>query len=157
QTEAPPMRPWLTVFTVVILLPAAQAAEADPVFDVKALLAPPLKAKTLKTTEKDGVVLEEVQFHSHTDGTKSVDIFGYFAYPKGAKKLPAFVWNQGGLYQATTHFPELGAKRGYAVLCIDFPLPGYRSTGGYPITSGVELPDDPHQAPIYHGAVALLR
>lgn len=151
------MRTCLALSCLFLLLPATRAAEADPVFDLKALLAPPLKAKGLKTTEKDGVVLEEVQFHSHNDGTKNVDIFGYFAYPKGAKKLPAFVWNQGGLYQATTHFPELGAKRGYAVLCIDFPLPGYRSTGGYPITSGVELPDDPHQAPIYHGAVALLR
>ena len=52
---------------------------------------------------------------------------------------------------------EPGAKRGYAALCIDFPQPGYRSTGGYPINSGLELGADPRQAPIYHGAVALLK
>jgi dienelactone hydrolase len=91
------------------------------------------------------------------DGEKSVDIFGFFCYPKGAKKLPAFIWNQGGLYQASTYFPELGAKRGYAALCIDFPIPGYRSTGGYPINSEPTMGDDPRQAPIYHGAVALLK
>ena len=129
----------------------------DPVFDVKAILAPPLAARVLKSTEKDGIVTEEVMFHSEKDGPKSVDIFALFSYPKGAKSLPAFVWNQGGLYQATPYWTEFGAKRGYAVLCIDFPIPGYRSTGGYPINSGVELGDDPRKAPIYHGAVALLR
>lgn len=129
----------------------------DPVFDLPALLAPPLEARVLKSTEKDGIVTEEVMFHSEKDGDKRVDIFAYFSYPKGAKKLPAFVWNQGGLYQATTYWTEFGAKRGYAALCIDFPIGGYRSTGGYPINSNVELGDDPKKAPIYHGAVALLR
>ena len=139
------------VFTSCLL------GQPDPVFDHKAILAPPLNARVLKTTEKDGIVTEEVMFHSETDGKKSVDIFALFSYPKGARKLPAFVWNQGGLYQATPYWPEYGARRGYATLCIDFPIPGYRSTGGYPINSGVELTDDPRQAPIYHGAVALLR
>ena len=36
-------------------------------------------------------------------------------------------------------------------------MPGYRSTGGYPIVSGLELGEDPRKAPIYFGAVALLR
>jgi dienelactone hydrolase len=135
----------------------ADAAEPDPVFDFAALTAPPLNARTLKSTPKDGIVTEEVMFHSEKDGAKSVDIFAYFSYPKGGKKLPAFVWNQPGLYQANTYWPEFGARRGYATLCIDFPIPGYRSTGGYPINSGLELGDDPRKAPIYHGAVALLK
>ncbi len=142
---------------LTLLLASCFLGQAEPVFDLKAILAPPLNVRVLKTTEKDGIVTEEVMFHSETDGKKSVDIFALFCYPKGARKLPAFIWNQGGLYQATPYFPELGAKRGYATLCIDFPIPGYRSTGGYPINSGVELGDDPRQAPIYHGAVALLR
>lgn len=129
----------------------------DSPFAAKALVDAPLQARVLKATEQDGIVLEEVRFHSHRDGEKTIDVFGYFAYPKKGGNHPAFVWNQGGLYQATPHFPLLGARRGYAVLCIDFPLPGYRTTGGYPITSGLELPDDPKKAPIYHGAVALLR
>ncbi len=132
-------------------------ASPDAVFDYQALTSTPLNPRVLKSSEKDGIVTEEVMFHSEMDGTNSVDIFGYFSYPKGAEKLPAYVWNQGGLYRATTYWTEFGARRGYAVLCIDFPLPGYRSTGGYPITSGIELGDDPKQAPIYHGAVALLK
>ncbi|MSQ96766.1 MAG: hypothetical protein EXR98_19730 [Gemmataceae bacterium] len=143
--------------TLTLLLTSCLLGQADPAFDLKAILAPPLNARVLKTSEKAGIVTEEVMFHSEMDGKKSVDIFALFSYPKGARKLPAFVWNQGGLYQATPYFPELGAKRGYATLCIDFPIPGYRSTGGYPINSGVELGADPRQAPIYHGAVALLR
>jgi dienelactone hydrolase len=96
-------------------------------------------------------------FHSEKDGDKAVEIFAYFSYPKGARQLPAFIWNQGGLAQASPYWTTFGAKRGYAALCIDFPMPGYRSTGGYPIVSGLELTDDPQKAPIYHGAVALLR
>lgn len=136
-----------------------EAASQENVFDLKTLLAPPLQAKTLRTSEKDGIITEEVRFHSHTDGEKSIDIFAFFSYPKlrKATRLPAFIWNQGGLGQASTYWTEFGAKRGYATLCIDFPLPGYRSTGGYPINSGLVLGDNPRQAPIYHGAVALLR
>jgi len=140
--------------------PATTATEAttkESVFDVKALIATPLNPRVLKSTEKDGIVTEEVMFHSEMDGEKSVDIFGFFSYPKGANNLPAFIWNQGGLYQATPYFTELGAKRGYAALCIDFPIPGYRSTGDYPINSAPTMGDDPKQAPIYHGAVALLK
>ena len=139
---------------VVPLLPAA---EADPVFDLSKILAPPLQARTTKTEEKDGIVNEEVMFHSEMDGEKSVDIFAYFSHPKGQRGLPAFIWNQGGLGRASSYWTILGAKRGYAALCIDFPLPGYRSTGGYPIVSGLETAADPRRAPIYHGAVALLR
>jgi dienelactone hydrolase len=161
---------FLTLFSLSItLLPCflsgsafAQEMPADPVFDVQALIATPLNPRTMKQTEKDGIVTEEVMFHSETDeaapdGNKDVEIFGYFAYPVGGKNLPAFIWNQAGLGQASTYFTDLGAKRGYAVLCIDMPMPHYRSTGGYPITMPTELPADLHRVPFYHGAVALLK
>jgi len=153
---------YLALLSAFILGCGNQPAQAaDPVFDVKALIATPLNPETTKKYEtKDGkVVIEEVKFHSEDDNGKSVDIFAFFCYPKGGANLPAFVWNQGGLYQATTYFPELGARRGYAALCIDFPLgPGYRSTGSYNITSNISLDyTDPKQHPIYHGAVALLK
>lgn len=152
------MRKWLYALALLVSLQTAATAAEDPVFyDYQALISTPLNPRVLKTTEKDGIVTEEVMFHSENDGDKSVDIFAYFCYPRGGSKLPAFIWNQGGLYQATTYFPELGAKRGYAAMCIDFPIPGYRSTGGYPINSGLELGDDPRKAPIFHGAVALLK
>ena len=140
-----------------VLMSCGAAHGDDPVFDVRAILAPPLDARVLESKEADGIVTEHVMFYSHTDGEKRVEIFGIFSYPKGERSLPAFVWNQSGLAQASDYFPTLGAKRGYAALCIDFPIAGYRSTGGYPINGGLALPDDPRQAPIYHGAVALLR
>ncbi len=152
---------WI-LFALVALCLIASLAQAedfkDPVFDLNAITSMPLNAKVLKGPyEKDGVMVEEVQFHSEMDGSTSVDIFGIFAYPKGAKALPAFIWNQGGLAQASDYFPILGAKRGYAALCIDFPIKGYRSTGGYLINSGLSSANDPRTAPIYHGAVAMLK
>jgi dienelactone hydrolase len=154
------MTRWTALLLVALLptLAPAQTHVPDPVFDVPALTATPLNPKTLKTSEKDGIVTEEVMFHSEMDGDKSVDIFAFLVYPKGAKNLPAFIWNQGGLSQAGTyHIETYGAKRGYVGMCIDFPLPHYRSTGGYPINSGLEITPDPKKAPIYHGAVALLK
>jgi len=134
-----------------------RAAAPDPVFDLEQLLATPLNPRTTKSEEKDGIVTEEVMFHSETDGEKRVEIFAFFSHPKGARALPAFIWNQGGLGQASSYWTILGARRGYAALCIDFPMPGYRSTGGYPIVSSLEAGTDPKRAPIYHGAVALLK
>lgn len=150
---------WSALITATVLVAAslARAVAEDAIFDVPALIATPLHPQTLSRAEHDGLVTEEVRFHSEADGDKQVEIFAYFSYPQGADKLPAYIWNPGGLGQANTAFTELGAKRGYAVLCIDFPQPGYRSTGGYPINSSLELGDDPRQAPIYHGAVALLK
>jgi dienelactone hydrolase len=146
------------LLTSLLAFGGAPPKEArETVFDLKAILAPPLNARVRKKTEKDGIITEEVMFHSEKDGTKDVEIFAFFSYPKNAAKLPAFIWNQGGLAQASSDRTEFGARRGYATLCIDFPMPGYRSTGKYPIVSGLELGDDPKQAPIYHGAVALLR
>lgn len=142
---------------IVLAIATTASAADDPVFDVPALISTPLNPRTLKTTERDGVITEEVMFHSERDGDKDVEIFAFFSYPKGGRKLPAYIWNQGGLGQASPSVTEVGARRGYAALCIDFPQPGYRSTGGYPINSGLELGDDPRRAPIYHGAVALLK
>ena len=142
---------------IAICLTTWARGAGDPVFpDVKALSSTPLNARVLKTTEKDGIVIEEVLYHSEMDGTNSVDIFGFFGYPKGGKHLPAFVWNQSSMAPANTYFVELGAKRGYAVICIDFPLHGYRSTGGYPL-AGLVVGDDPPKAPLAHCAVALLK
>jgi len=148
------------VLAAVLFLGCANkpAQAADPVYDVKAILATPLNPETTKKTVTNGIVTEEIKFHSEMDGEKSVDIFAYFSYPEGGKNLPAFIWNQGGLYQAGTYWTEFGAKRGYAALCIDFPLAGYRSTGGYNITSNIPLDyTDPKQTGIYHGTVALLK
>ncbi|HLN28152.1 MAG TPA: dienelactone hydrolase family protein [Gemmataceae bacterium] len=148
---------WLPTCILLLVCPVSTRAGDDPVFDVPALLATPLNAKTLKTTQRENIITEEVSFHSEMDGEKNVEIFAYFSYPQGAKNLPAYIWNPGGLGQASPAYTEAGARRGYATLCIDFPQPGYRSTGGYPINAGLDLGADLRQAPIYHGAVALLK
>lgn len=152
------MRRPLPILGILILCSATGAmGGGDPVFpDVSALSSTPLNAQVLKTTEKNGIVIEEVRFHSERDGEKSVDIFGFLGYPKGGKRLPAFVWNQSSMAPADTAFVEVGAKRGYAVLCIDYPLAGYRSTGGYSL-DGLVVGDDPRKAPLAHCAVALLK
>ena len=93
--------------SALLLIPFLLAQPKDAVFDLPALLAPPLNVRILKTTEKAGIVTEEVRFFSEKHGDKVVDIFALFSYPKDAKNLPAFIWNQGGLYQATPHFTEL--------------------------------------------------
>ena len=134
-----------------------------PVFNWQKLSSTPLNARVLSTEIKDGIVTQQVMFHSEMDGKKSVDIFAFYSYPQKAdagktgEKLPAFVWIEGGLAQAKTYRTIFGAKRGYATLAIDFPQPGYRSTGDYPINLAMELGENPKQAPIYHGAVALLK
>ena len=154
---------WLPIVALLFLsasfpsLAIAQGEVKETVFDFKALTATPLNPRVLKSTEKDGIVTEEVMFHSHMDGDKSVDIFAFFSYPKDAKGLPAFVWNQAGLGRASTYWTEKGAQRGYAALCIDMPIPGYRSTGNYPIGMGFDANTEPRDNPIYHGAVALLK
>lgn len=131
--------------------------QRGPVFDWKALAYTPLDARVLKTEVKDGIVTQQVTFHSEMDGKKRVDIFAFYSYPAGRKKLPGFVWIEGGLAQAKSTRTIFGAKRGYATLAIDFPQPGYRSTGDYSINKGMFIGENPKQAPIYHGAVALLK
>lgn len=127
------------------------------VFELERILAPPLQARVLKRTARHGIVTEEVRYLSETDYGVPVEIFGYFSYPQHKKALPAFVWIEGGLAPARTFRTVFGAKRGYATLAIDFPRPGLRSTGRYPINLGLQIDENPRQAPIYHGAVALLR
>ena len=148
---------WSTPARAQVIILNAQTPNADAIYDVPALISTPLNAKVLKSSEEDGIVTEEVMFHSEMDGAKSVDIFAIFSYPKGAKNLPAFIWNQTGLAQASSYLTVLGARRGYAALCIDFPNTGYRSTGNYAINSGLEVSENPRDSPIYHGAVALLK
>jgi dienelactone hydrolase len=134
----------------------------DPIFDVEKLIATPVDAKITKgPTEKDGVMLEELMYHSEMDGDKRVDIYALFAYPKGARKLPAIVWCMPGLGQANDYWPIFFAKRGYAALCPEYPHTGYRCTVGYTIdmqpASEAKTPEEIRKTGIYHAAVAFLK
>jgi dienelactone hydrolase len=127
------------------------------VFALETILAAALRARVLGRTVAKNIVTEEIKFLSETDRGVPIEIFGYFSYPQNKKSLPAFIWIEGGLAPARTYRTIFGAKRGYATLAIDFPRPGLRSTGRYPINLGLQVDENPRQAPIYHGAVALLR
>ncbi|HEX8551661.1 MAG TPA: hypothetical protein VF681_08920 [Abditibacteriaceae bacterium] len=127
------------------------------VFALENILAPSLQTRILKRTVARGIVTEEIKYLSEVDNGVPVEIFAYFSYPQNKRKLPAFVWIEGGLAPARTFRTIFGAKRGYATLAIDFPRPGLRSTGKYPINLGLQIDENPRQAPIYHGAIALLR
>ena len=60
------------VTCIVMLLIAGTNAPAvaadDPIFDVQALISTPLNPRTLKKSERDGVITEEVMIHSERDG-----------------------------------------------------------------------------------------
>ena len=58
------------------------AAPADPVFDLGAILAPPLEAKVLAKTENGNIVTEQVLYRSEMDGPKRVDVTWTFSGPR---------------------------------------------------------------------------
>ena len=148
--------PLCIVALVVTLLAALPAgAQSDPVFDLKTLLAPPLEAKVLARADKGDLTTEEVQYRSEQDGPKAVDVFAYFSYPKTRGPLPAVAWAMPGLGRANTWWPEFFAKCGYAALCVEYPMKGYRGTGQYDL--GMDMGPDPRATGIYHAAVAFLR
>src|SRR5436190_11900617 len=66
------------VFAALFFSQLSDAKFIDPVFDVQALIATPLNPRTLKSSERDGIVTEEVRFHSERDGEKDVEIFAFF-------------------------------------------------------------------------------
>jgi dienelactone hydrolase len=138
---------------LLCLLPAA--APPDPVFDLGAILALPMEAKVLASSEKEGIMTEEVLYRSEMDGPKPVDTFAYLSFPKDRRPMPAVIWAMPGLAPANTWWPQFFARRGYAALCVEYPMKGYRGTGQYAIAMDME--GDPRQSGLYHAAVAFLR
>lgn len=116
------------ILAIAIVFSLARIARAepatDPIFDFKAIESEPLDAKVLKTTEKDGVVVEEFEYTSFVRDGKPDRVFGILAYPKGAKKVPAVFWSQSGMYDASPYFPTVFAKKGY--FCANVTLPHAR-------------------------------
>src|SRR5690349_12242751 len=91
----------LSIFLLCTLSENAFAQEpADPIFDFQAIQNDPLDAKVLKTTEEDGLVIQEVEYNGPVLDGKPVRIFGILAYPKGGTKLPAIFWSQNGMAPA---------------------------------------------------------
>jgi dienelactone hydrolase len=92
--------------------------EPVQIFDFNEIKNTPLDAKILKSEEKDGIIIEHLQYTSRSTGGRTETMQGIMAYPKGAKKLPAVFWSQGGMSAASEYFPVLFAKKGYVCLNI---------------------------------------
>ena len=111
------------------------AQEEDP-YRLEELAQLPLDVEILKERADEGIRIVELKYTSEVYHGEPVRIYGIYAAPaEPTGQVPAILWGQAGLYQASDYFPVLLAKRGYGCLCIDAPFRGYRSTGvaGYDV------------------------
>jgi len=123
--------------TVLSLLAiTTSGAEHDPVFDIQAIKGEPLHAKTLKVSTEEGITTEEIEFTSDHDlAGKPIRTFGYVAYPKGGKNLPAIMWCQAGMADAGLWAPRFYAKEGYVCLCITLPKATWNAFGAFEVAN----------------------
>lgn len=80
----------------------------------------PLDAQVVREWTKEGIVYRYVTYHVGTFKGKPTRMAGYFAFPEGAKQLPALLHLHGGGQRAFLHEVEFYAKRGYACLSINW-------------------------------------
>lgn len=80
----------------------------------------PLDAQVVREWTKEGIVYRYVTYHVGTFKGKPARMAGYFAFPEGAKQLPALLHLHGGGQRAFLHEVEFYAKRGYACLSINW-------------------------------------
>ena len=80
----------------------------------------PLKVELLKEWEQDGVVCRIIRYQVGVfKGTPS-RVAAFYAFPKGAKKLPALLHMHGGGQSASLNNVVTYAKRGYACISINW-------------------------------------
>lgn len=108
-------------------VPAPISQPADG-FDLQAICEAPLDARTLKSSETNGIVVEEVEFTSDRapDGN-AIRTFGILCYPRGGTRLPAVMWGQSGMSPATASFPARFARKGYISLSITLDRQTWKS------------------------------
>ena len=70
---------------IAVVCLSSTLVASDSVFDFDTLIGTPLNSRILNSVERDGIVTEQVMFHSETDGEKDVEIFAFFSYPFGAR------------------------------------------------------------------------
>jgi len=134
----------------------AQYSAATPgaigIFNVRAIHAVSLNPEILKRTEEGNVITEEVRFTS----VPGVRVFGYFSYPKGAKKLPTTLV----VRYTGAEMRNADAKIGFVGFSVSAPSGNQNTTiqdsiGGVPLAQ--DFVDDPTQSWVYHHTVALTR
>ncbi|MFC7337903.1 alpha/beta hydrolase family protein [Haloferula chungangensis] len=80
----------------------------------------PLDEEILKTWEEDGASYKEVYFNGEKIDGKQVRLYGVFAAPTGARKLPALLHIHGGGQTVNRDWLKEFSKRGYAILSINW-------------------------------------
>ncbi|QDU29468.1 Acetyl xylan esterase (AXE1) [Anatilimnocola aggregata] len=120
-------RYWIAVlFAALVPFIAFAADEPKAPSTVKELFADfdprkdELDAKVVREWEKDGIVYRYVIYHIGAFKGKPARMAAFFAFPKGAKKLPGLLQVHGGGQRASLKEVEFYARRGYACLSINW-------------------------------------
>jgi len=82
--------------------------------------ATPLEVEVLKAWEQDGVVCRLVRYQVGVFKGAPARIAAFYAFPKGATKLPALLQMHGGGQSASLDTVMTDAQRGYASLSINW-------------------------------------
>ncbi|QDU25866.1 Acetyl xylan esterase (AXE1) [Anatilimnocola aggregata] len=120
------MRMMLLMCLVVFAVGPRQASAADAPNTVKQLFAyfdprkDDIDAKFVREWEKDGIVYRYVTYRIGTFKDKPARMAAFYAFPKGASKLPGLLHLHGGGQRAFLHEVEFYAKRGYPCLSINW-------------------------------------
>ena len=113
----------IALLVAPLAVPAAEPKAPDTVTALWADFDPrkdALDAKLVREWEKDGVVYRTVTFHVGTFKGKPARMAAFYAFPKGAKKVPGLLHLHGGGQRAFRHEVEFYAKRGYACLSVNW-------------------------------------
>ena len=116
----------------ICLLTLTCLSASGEVFDIEAMQEEALYPVLLSSAQSDGLVTEEIEFTSDHDlGGKPIRTYGILAYPKSGRNLPAILWCQSGMADASSYFPELLARKGYMALSITLPKEKWNAHGPF--------------------------
>ncbi len=114
------------LFGVLLTITALDADEPKVPGTVKELWADfdprreVLNVNIVREWEKEDIVFQYVLYHIGTFKNQPARMAGFFAFPKGAKRLPGLLHIHGGGQRAFLNEVEFYAKRGYACLSINW-------------------------------------
>jgi dienelactone hydrolase len=94
--------------------------------------AEPLEVELVRESIDDGVVLRSVRYVVGTFRGKKTKVVAFYAFPEGAKGLPAIVQMHGGGQAARKNFAQFWAQRGYAAIAVNWG------------ENVIDQPDDPN-------------
>lgn len=120
-----------------------------------------LQIKTLDTFERDGVLVRELTYVSHSCDDEPIVAYGFLAVPEGGEELPGVLHIHGGGQTASVDHVVHWAKRGYAALTFDWTGPRddrerFSQFGGASDNKYLVEPD-PYHSHLFHGTAIARR